>query len=141
MTDRETRRQSSWILLFSSATMSLLWLTCARRFAAAVVPRIAHRPALNVKQTMSSLAWTPQQQLVSSSHATPTSVRLSSLYLPTTVLEELLSWSTWLIKRTFQPSILRKRRKTGLLTRNKSVGGRKVLARRRLKGRARLAGC
>lgn len=49
--------------------------------------------------------------------------------------------ATWLIKRTFQPSIIRKRRKTGFLKRQKSVGGRKMLKRRMLKGRARLAGC
>ena len=49
--------------------------------------------------------------------------------------------STWLIKRTFQPSIIRKRRKTGFLTRQKTVGGRRVLERRRKKGRARLGGC
>jgi large subunit ribosomal protein L34 len=49
--------------------------------------------------------------------------------------------STWLIKRTYQPSIIRKRRKTGFLKRQKSVGGRRVLARRRAKGRIRLGGC
>jgi len=49
--------------------------------------------------------------------------------------------STWLIKRTFQPSIIRKRRKTGFLTRQKTVGGRRVLARRKQKGRLRLGGC
>ena len=56
-------------------------------------------------------------------------------------LESIASMAIWLIKRTFQPSILRKRRKTGFLARSESVGGRKVLARRRAKGRARLAGC
>mmetsp|Transcript_26224 Transcript_26224/g.30935 ORF Transcript_26224/g.30935 Transcript_26224/m.30935 type:complete len:147 (-) Transcript_26224:412-852(-) len=49
--------------------------------------------------------------------------------------------STWLIKRTYQPSIIRKRRKTGFLTRQKSVGGRRVLKRRQMKGRIRLGGC
>eukprot|EP00550_Attheya_septentrionalis_P006671 CAMPEP_0198293438 /NCGR_PEP_ID=MMETSP1449-20131203/17291_1 /TAXON_ID=420275 /ORGANISM="Attheya septentrionalis, Strain CCMP2084" /LENGTH=119 /DNA_ID=CAMNT_0043993025 /DNA_START=146 /DNA_END=505 /DNA_ORIENTATION=+ len=47
---------------------------------------------------------------------------------------------TWLIKRTFQPSIIRKRRKHGFMERQKTVGGRKVLKRRMLKGRARLGG-
>jgi Ribosomal protein L34 len=46
-----------------------------------------------------------------------------------------------LIKRTFQPSIIRKRRKTGFLTRHKSVGGRRILERRARKGRARMGGC
>jgi large subunit ribosomal protein L34 len=55
------------------------------------------------------------------------------------VLEALKLW-TWLIKRTFQPSIIRKKRKCGYLKRSKSVGGRKILRRRREKGRARLFG-
>ena len=51
------------------------------------------------------------------------------------------SLGIWLIKRTFQPSIIRKRRKTGFLKRQKSVGGRRVLKRRLAKGRMRLGGC
>ena len=47
----------------------------------------------------------------------------------------------WSIKRTYQPSIQRKRRKTGFLRRQESVGGRRVLNRRRHKGRIRLGGC
>mmetsp|Transcript_34499 Transcript_34499/g.75508 ORF Transcript_34499/g.75508 Transcript_34499/m.75508 type:complete len:176 (+) Transcript_34499:115-642(+) len=49
--------------------------------------------------------------------------------------------SILLIKRTYQPSIIRKRRKHGFLERHRSVGGRRVLKRRRHKGRARLGGC
>ena len=49
------------------------------------------------------------------------------------------SW-IWLIKRTFQPSIIRKKRKMGFLVRQRTVGGRRVLNRRKTKGRARLAG-
>ncbi|EED95146.1 RM34, ribosomal protein 34 mitochondrial large ribosomal subunit [Thalassiosira pseudonana CCMP1335] len=56
-------------------------------------------------------------------------------------LQSLLNdMSTWLIKRTFQPSIVRKRRKHGFLRRQESVGGRRVLKRRRAKGRMRLGG-
>ncbi|KAL3794868.1 hypothetical protein ACHAWO_007642 [Cyclotella atomus] len=55
-------------------------------------------------------------------------------------LQSLLDMSTWLIKRTFQPSIIRKRRKHGFLRRQESVGGRRVLNRRRHKGRMRLGG-
>ncbi len=48
--------------------------------------------------------------------------------------------STWLIKRTYQPSIIRKRRKHGFMRRKESVGGRRVLKRRLAKGRMRLGG-
>ena len=56
-------------------------------------------------------------------------------------LPRLWNEFTMLIKRTFQPSVIRKRRKTGFLKRQKSVGGRRVLARRLKKGRVRLGGC
>lgn len=56
-------------------------------------------------------------------------------------LPSLWNEFTLLIKRTFQPSIIRKRRKTGFLKRHKSVGGRRVLDRRSKKGRIRLGGC
>mmetsp|Transcript_22048 Transcript_22048/g.53371 ORF Transcript_22048/g.53371 Transcript_22048/m.53371 type:complete len:136 (-) Transcript_22048:122-529(-) len=49
--------------------------------------------------------------------------------------------STWFIKRTYQPSIIRKRRKHGFMRRKESVGGRRVLKRRIAKGRMRLGGC
>ncbi len=49
--------------------------------------------------------------------------------------------STWFIKRTYQPSIIRKRRKHGFRRRKESVGGRRVLKRRMAKGRSRLGGC
>lgn len=44
------------------------------------------------------------------------------------------------IKRTFQPSTVRRKRKFGFLARLADKDGRKVLQRRRAKGRARLAG-
>ena len=53
-------------------------------------------------------------------------------------LQSLFDLSTWLIKRTFQPSIIRKRRKHGFRRRKESVGGNRVLKRRLAKGRMRL---
>jgi large subunit ribosomal protein L34 len=52
----------------------------------------------------------------------------------------ILSWAIWLIKRTYQPSLLKKKRKCGYLKRRQTVGGRKILKRRRQKGRKRLFG-
>ena len=52
----------------------------------------------------------------------------------------IFSWAIWLIKRTYQPSLLKKKRQCGYMKRRQSVGGRRILKRRRQKGRKRLFG-
>jgi len=42
-------------------------------------------------------------------------------------------------KRTYQPHVRQRKKEHGFMKRNASKSGKKVLARRRLKGRARLS--
>ena len=50
-----------------------------------------------------------------------------------------LSLALWLLKRTFQPSLLRRKRKHGFLSRLNDRNGRKTLNRRLEKGRRQLS--
>jgi len=54
------------------------------------------------------------------------------------VLEGMLTEALWNIKRTFQPSLIRRKRKHGFLSRARTRHGRAILARRRQSGKTRL---
>ncbi|CAH0486622.1 unnamed protein product [Peronospora farinosa] len=60
---------------------------------------------------------------------------IKELECPTNSLNEPLQ----AIKRTYQPSVLRRKRKHGFRTRRVSISGRKVLKRRFNKGRWRMS--
>ena len=69
----------------------------------------------------------------------------TSLFLPSITSAVRVSASSLLdsfvvfVKRTFQPSVLRRKRKTGFLARLRTRQGRKVMNRRRGKGRVELS--
>ena len=126
-----------------SAKIQAFW--CSRRCITTTSPypmlsvdllmvprRFAISPQLSLAQTINNIG-----AITKAADTTFTSIGSKIMDNLQSLLGDL---STWLIKRTFQPSIIRKRRKHGFRRRKESVGGRNVLARRKAKGRIRLGG-
>ncbi|GMH71400.1 hypothetical protein TrRE_jg2793 [Triparma retinervis] len=83
-------------------------------------------------------AFAPISCLTQSLRAVPTTVGdtvLSRFPPPTSLLEEFITF----IKRTFQPSIRRRKRKHGFLKRLSDRHGRKIIKNRLKKGRKELS--
>ena len=115
---------------------------CHRRFFLVYSLRFQPPPMLsavarlsaNRNLSRSSLFWRPKQPMSTLTLSPPPTIPSVNFG----VLSDILQGGIWLIKRTFQPSIVRRKRKGGFLVRQRTVGGRRTLRRRRLKSRWRL---
>lgn len=105
---------------------------------------ILSQPASRRKMSTLALESPAPMHAVAHAHATSTLlVHKAGQAVTETSLSfwnQAVTGAIWLIKRTFQPSIIRKKRKAGFLVRQRTVGGRRTLNRRAAKGRKRLGG-
>lgn len=138
---------SSWpgrtVFLSFETSYFICCTTCLKPTKMFAASRIASKRVLQSAQTLCHrprLALRNPGQTMSQRPIATVAVPQSPIVAISNNVSQALKFWTWLIKRTFQPSIIRKKRKCGYLKRSKSVGGRKILRRRREKGRARLFG-
>jgi large subunit ribosomal protein L34 len=111
-----------WLVTAAAMTRTMPWLNIVGKTATATTMKFSNA-ANYAKATITNIC---------NRHAARYNSILSTATIATTAI--------WYLKRTFQPSIVRKKRKMGYLVRQRTVGGRRTLNRRRAKGRARLGG-
>lgn len=104
------------------------------RISSLTVLRRMPSPAVTLVSSR-SLTMTPPVSFIPAP-AAPVSTSISTI--ASSIMSEL-SLALWLLKRTFQPSLLRRKRKHGFLSRLHDRNGRKTLNRRLEKGRRQLS--